>query len=56
MTWEAFLDEVKGVCDVLRAVPTAGAQPAPPSSPATALPKVRGIAAARPIDLEGMAQ
>jgi hypothetical protein len=55
-TWEAFLYEVKSLCGVLRAVPAVGSQAAPPSSsPATALPKVRGIAAVRPIDLENMA-
>jgi hypothetical protein len=54
VTWEAFLDEVKSLCGVLRAVPAVGAQAAPPSSSATALPKVRGIAAVRPIDLENM--
>jgi hypothetical protein len=56
VTWEAFLDEVKGVCDVLRAVPAVAIQTAPPSSPVTALPKLRGIAAVPPIEVEGMAQ
>lgn len=51
VTSEAFLGEVKSLCAVLRAVPTAGVHPAPPSSPASALPKMRGIAAAHPIDL-----
>jgi len=54
-TWEGFLSEVNGLCGVLRAIPAVEAQSAPPSSPATALPKIRGIAAVRPIDLENMA-
>ena len=56
VTWEAFLGEVKSLCDVLHAVPTVGVPPAPSSSPATALPKVRGIAAAGAIEVEGLAQ
>jgi hypothetical protein len=52
VTWEVFLDAVKNLCDVLRVVPRVGVPSAPPSSPAAALPKVRGIAAARPLDME----
>jgi macrodomain Ter protein organizer (MatP/YcbG family) len=55
-TWEAFLDEVKSVCDVLHAVPTMAVQSALPSSPVTALPKVSGIAAARPLHVPTVAQ
>jgi hypothetical protein len=33
-------------------VPRVGVPSAPPSSPVAALPKVRGIAAARPLDME----
>ncbi len=51
-SWKAFLEEVKSVCDVLGAVPRLEPQPAPPSSPATALPKMRGIAGAAPTPLE----
>ncbi len=51
-SWEAFLEEVTSVCDVLRAVPRLEPQPAPPSSAATALPKMRGIAGAAPTPLE----
>jgi hypothetical protein len=55
VTWDAFLNEVKSLCDVLQAVPRVEAQPAASSSPATALPKLRDIAAARPLGLEEMA-
>ena len=55
LAWEVFLSEVKGLCDVLQAVPRMETPTAPPSSPATVLPKVRGIAAAPPIHLEGAA-
>jgi hypothetical protein len=53
VAWEVFLNEVKGLCDVLQAVPRMETPTAPPSSPATVLPKVRGIAAVSPIHLEG---
>jgi len=55
VAWEIFLNEVKGLCDVLKAVPRLETPTAPPSSPATVLPKVRGIAAVSPIHLEGAA-
>ncbi len=51
-SWEAFLEEVKSVCDGLGAVPRRESQPARPSSAASALPQIRGIAGAAPTRLE----
>jgi len=49
--WEAFVTELECLRDVLRAIPARTPDPpSPPSHPSTALPKMRGIAAARPIE------
>ena len=53
VTWEAFIRDLKSLRDVLGAAPPPASQPAPVSSPSAVMPKLHGIAAAAPIEVDG---